>query len=228
MAGYNFIESLKRIDNRIENDTDKDYLRNIPLPGEIASDVTIPVNGTVLYVRIETELNSDKITPSVNSGVLQSFLTESSCILRSNPNCRDVIMTNESIIAVYSSPKKVDVDSVIDDAARIKTLALVVNKKWKADATEVRTCIAVDYGKLLMIPIVGESDTKAFTWYGEPLTKARMLAEKDLVGSVCITDIIWNNIKQDNQKLFGKQSVFEDFYVGNIVNIVMNNWVISK
>ena len=123
-------------------------------------------------------------------------------------------------------PKKVDVDTVIDDSARIRTLAMVINKKCKG--IKITTSIGVDYGQVLMTYMKSESGVLSIVWNGNPIDKAFLLTEKENSGKVIITEMIWNNIRQEKQRLFKIESVFEEYYIGNIINVVMNNWVLTN
>lgn len=226
MAQYNFLHSLQRIETINGFDLSSNTLPYVPKPEEFSEDKTLHVNATVMYIRIKAQSNSSDQGSKILNLALHSYMTEIINICKCNENCRDVVITPNYIMVIYSTPKKVDVDTVIDDSARARSLAMVVNKICKV--VKIITFIAIDYGELLMSSYSAMNGSRSFTWTGQPITKSKEMADKDDDGVISITNIIWNNIKQENQRLFKNENIFEDNYTGNIVNIIMNNWVLSN
>lgn len=226
MDQYNFLHSLQRIEMIKDFDSSSNALAYIPKPEEFSEDKTQRVNATVMYIRLKTQSKSSNTSSKTLDLALQSYMTEVTNICKSNENCRDVVITPNHIMVIYSTPKKVDVDTVIDDSARARSLAMVVNKIYKD--VKIITFIAIDYGELLMSSCSSTKGSRSFAWTGQPITDSKEMADKDENGVISITTIIWNNIKQENQRLFKHENIFEDNYTGNIVNIIMNNWVLSN
>ena len=46
--------------------------------------------------------------------------------------------------------------------------------------------------------------------------------------SIMINNLVWNNLSESNQKRFTPQKQLSDMYVGNIVNVLMNNWLLDS
>lgn len=226
MAQYNFLHSLQRIETIKKFDSSSNALAYVPKPEEFSEDKTLQVNATVMFIRLKAQSNSNNSSSKTLDLALQSYMTEVTNICKSNENCRDVVITPNHILVIYSTPKKVDVDTVIDDSARARSLAMVVNKIYKD--VKIVTSIAIDYGELIMSSCSSINGLKSFAWTGQPITESKEMADKDENGVISITTIIWNNIKQENQRLFKHQNIFEDNYIGNIINIIMNNWVLSN
>lgn len=226
MAQYNFLHSLHRIETIKDFDLSSNALAYVPRPEEFSEDKTLLVNATVMFIRLKTQSNSNDQSSKKLDLVLQSYMTEVTNICKSNENCRDVVIAPDHIMVIYSTPKKVDVDTVIDDSARVRSLAMVINKIFKD--VKIITFIAIDYGELLMSSCGSTNGIRSFAWTGQPITESKEMADKDENGVISITTIIWNNIKQENQRLFKHENIFEDNYTGNIVNIIMNNWMLSN
>lgn len=226
MAQYNFLHSLQRIKMIKGFDSSGNALAYVPKPDEFIEDKILRVNATVMYIRLKTQHNSNGQN-SINLDLaLQSYMTEVTNICKSNDNCRDIVIAPDHIMVIYSTPKKVDVDTVIDDSARARSLAMVVNKIYKD--VKIITFIGIDYGELLMSSCDSTNSIRSFVWTGQPITDSKEMADKDENGVISITTIIWNNIKQVNQRLFKHENIFEDNYTGDVVNIIMNNWVLSN
>ena len=226
MAQYNFLHSLQRIETIKDFDSSSNALAYVPKPEEFSEEKTLRVNATVMFIKLKTKTNSNYQSSKRLELALQSYMTEVTNICKSNENCRDIVIIPDYIMVIYSTPKKVDVDTVIDDSARVRSLAMVINKIYKD--VKIITSIAIDYGELLMSSCGAMNGLKSFTWTGQPITNSKEMADKDENGVISITTIIWNNIKQENQRLFKHENIFDDNYTGNIINIIMNNWVLSN
>ena len=68
--------------------------------------------------------------------------------------------------------------------------------------------------------------SKHFLWNGDAVkTSHKMLDDADN-NSIRINKLIWNSLSESNQKRFTPQKQSDDMYVGNIVNVLMNNWLL--
>lgn len=222
MALYNFIHSLNRIDTLIDSSNPQaDVLPYIPTFEDAAKNTATQVCATIMCVKLNT--NQD-LLPKEDCKYLHAFISEATQICRSNDCCRDIIIMPYCIMVVYSTPQKVNVDAVIDDSARINSLAMAINKKSK-DRVSLSVTIGIDYGQVMMMPVSGANETTTFTWYGPTIQEAKKLTEGGNLEYINITEVIWNNIRTENQRLFKKPSIMEDYYAGSIINVTMNNWV---
>lgn len=222
MALYNFIHSLNRIDTLIDSSKPQaDVLPYIPTVEDAAKNTVTQVCATIMCIK----LNSNKdLLSKEECKYLHAFILETTQICRSNDCCRDIVIMPDCIMVIYSTPQKVNVDAVIDDSARINSLAMVVNKKSN-DTVAFSVTIGIDYGQIIMMPVSGANETTTYTWYGPAIQEAKKLTEGKNLEYVYITQIIWNNIRTENQRLFKKASIMEDYYAGSIINVTMNNWV---
>lgn len=226
MATYNFIESLDRIDRFLSADTHLQYIPTIPVSDE-SSKISVPVNATIMYIKLRNDNPGGNHFREEDYKLLQAFLSEATCICSSNDRCHDIIATPDSLLVVYSTPKKIDVDSVIDDSARINSLCRVVNKKSQGKS-HLNVSIGIDYGHVVRVPISVVKGSGSFTWIGSPVFIAKRFAEDCPSGVISLTEIIWNNIRMENQRLFKAPSALSDSYQGEVVNVVMNNWVLTQ
>lgn len=111
------------------------------------------VNVTMICVKVKPYKslwsNEDDV---VNPKLLHGFISETVAIGRANPRCRDIMVTDDKLLFVYSTPYKEDLNTALDDAARIRTLGLIVAKKainflmknsskyWNALCTCINVC----------------------------------------------------------------------------------------
>lgn len=230
MSNYEFIESLHRIDNILQAPKSLDSLEAIPKIEELAPVREYNVNVTMMCVKVKSYksfwLND---LDEVNTKLLHALISEAVAIGRANPRCRDIIVTDDNILFVYSTPYKEDLNTALDDAARIRTLGLIISKKGEKLLHEkIVVNIGMHYAKTSMF--VGELiDGKycQFVWRGEIINYVNKAAN-EAKGNVLISRIVWQNLSEKNQNLFEEEAADSDRYTGNIVNVIMNNWLTKE
>ena len=217
MEKYVFEESLSRIN---ETMTYSAPFTQESIPSEEGTSEKQPcfVNATVVYVIVETAEESPQ--------VMQSFLAEATKIAKAHENCKDVICVEDRLVLIYSSAYKAELGYALDDAARIRSLSMVVSKigKQKGFGT-LKVKIGMDYGQVEMY-LMGQDEkgSPKYAWRGPALKVAKKNAE-DAHDEIIITRVVWNNLSENNQKLFSMQSVLTENYRGQIINVMMNNWL---
>lgn len=217
MEKYVFEESLGRINETMSY--------SVPFTQDSIPDVegtsekqSCFVNATVVYVIIETAADSPQ--------VMQSFLAEACKIAKAHENCKDVICVEDKLVFIYSSAYKAELGYALDDAARVRSLAMVVSKIGRQKGYgDIKVKIGMDYG-LVEMYLMGkdENGSAKYAWRGSAIMTAKKNAE-DARDEIIITRVVWNNLSENNQKLFSIQNVLTENYRGQIVNVMMNNWL---
>ena len=225
---YNFIESLKRLDLRLNTQMDTKYLPGIPSYNECGTIGSQFVYGTVVVVKYSLPEGNLNISETKAVKTLECFVSEVCEIFRSNQSCRDIIVGESMITAIYNTSMKTEINSLLDDMAMVSSISAVISKKAELGNKRIIVKIAACYDKLSMSIVEAKNTYKQFLWRGDAINKAYVLSDKAIDGSILINKVVWNNLTDANQKLFGLNSIFEEVYEGHIVNIVMNNWLDSK
>lgn len=225
---YNFLKSLERLDLRINTSLETDYQPVILSFEECGNQGTSFVYATVVSVRFELPDGASNIPETKAIKALECFVSEACEICRSNQSCRDVIVTDSMITAIYNTSLKTEINEVLDDMAKIRSIASVVGKKVDLGNKRIRVKIAACYDKLTMSVVEARSSYKQFLWRGDAMSRAHEMSDNADSGSIVLSKVVWNNLTESNQKLFKLNNVFEETYVGNIVNIAMNNWLDTK
>lgn len=224
---YNFIKSLERLDLRISYQENDGYLSAIPSRDECETQRTVLAYGTAISIRYRiADVGENKSVSSMKA--LESFVSESYEIFRANSSCRDIIVLDSQIIAIYSTSLKTEINEMVDDLARIRTLAWVVEKKAGLMRGTILVNLAAYYDTLAMSVIDPNSNSKHFFWRGNAISKVQNLSDNTDYGSVFISKVIWNNLTDENQKLFKLSNNLYEVYFGNIVNRAMKNWLDTK
>ena len=184
--------------------------------------------GTVVSIQLRPIADEYKVDESQNYKIIESFFSEACQIIRSNSSCRDIIVSNLTITAIYNTALKSEIDEVINDLARIRSLISIIEKKSNMPRGLLDIRISACYSSLSMTVVESSEISKRFLWNGDAITTSHQMLDDADNSSILISKIVWNNLSESNQKLFSPQNVFSDNYEGNIVNVAMNNWLDSN
>lgn len=228
ISKYNYLEGLERIDLRLQTNLDSNRIPTIPRFDECGSRGTILCYGTVVSIQLRPVEDEYKIDEFQKLKIIESFFSEACQIIRSNSSCRDIIVSNLTITAIYNTALKSEIDDVINDLARIRSLISIIEKKSNITRGLIDIRISACYSSLSMTVIESSEISKHFLWSGDAIkTSHKMLDDIDN-SSILISKLVWDNLSESNQKCFIPHNQLSGMYVGNIVNVVMNNWLDSN
>lgn len=228
ISKYNYLEGLERIDSRLQANVDSNRIPTIPRFEECGSRGTMLCYGTVASIRLLLMEDENIVDESQKLKIIESFFSESCQIIRSNSSCRDIIVSNLTITAIYNTALKAEIDDVISDLARIRTLIPIIEKKSNITRGLLDIRISACYSSLSMTVVESSEISKHFLWDGDAIkTSHKMLDDADN-SSILISKLVWDNLSESNQKNFTPQNRLSGMYVGNIVNVLMNNWLDSN
>ena len=227
-SNYNYLDGLKRIDSRLEANVDSNRIPTIPRFEECGSRGTMLCYGTVASIRLLPIEDENTVDESQKLKIIESFFSEACQIIRSNSSCRDIIVSNLTITAIYNTALKSEIDDVINDLARIRSLISIIEKKSNITRGLIDIRISACYSSLSMTVVESSEMSKRFLWDGDAIkTSHKMLDDADN-SSILISKLVWDNLSESNQKNFTPQNRLSGMYVGNIVNVLMNNWLDSN
>lgn len=221
-SSYNYLEGLERIDLRLQANADPNRIPTIPRFDECGSSGTTLCYGTVVSIRLRVPDDKNNIDESLKLKIIESFFSEACQIIRSNSSCRDIIVTNFTITAIYNTSLKTEIEDVISDLARIRSLITIIEKK--TNITRMSAC----YSSLNMIVVESSEISKHFLWNGDAITTSYQMLDNVNNSSILINKIIWNNLSESTQKLFTPKNELSGNYESNISNVIMNNWLDSN
>ena len=225
-SNYNYLDGLKRIDSRLEANVGSNRIPTIPRFEECGSRGTILCYGTVASIRLLPIEDENTVDESQKLKIIESFFSEVCQVIRSNASCRDIILSGLTITSIYSTALKSEIDDVIGDLACIRSLIPIIEKKSNITRGSFDIRISACYGSLSMTVVESNEISKHFLWNGDAVkTSHKMLDDADN-NSIRINKLIWNSLSESNQKRFTPQKQSDDMYVGNIVNVLMNNWLL--
>lgn len=227
-SNYNYLEGLKRIDSRLEANVGSNRIPTIPRLEECGPRGTMLCYGTVASIRLLPIENENKVDESQKLKIIESFFSEACQVIRSNASCRDIILSGLTITAIYNTSLKSEIDDVIGDLACIRSLISIIEKKANITRGSFDIRISACYSSLSMTVVESSEISKHFLWNGDAVkTSHKMLDDADN-NSIRINNLIWNNLSESNQKRFTVLNLQSDMYAGNLVNVLMNNWLLGS
>ena len=227
-SSYNYLEGLERIDLRLQANVDLNRIPTIPQFDECGSSGTMLCYGTVVSIRLRIPEDKNNIDESLKLKIIESFFSEACQIIRSNSSCRDIIVTNFTITAIYNTSLKTEIEDVISDLARIRSLITIIEKKTNITRGLLDIRMSACYSSLNMIVVESSEISKHFLWNGDAITTSYQMLDNVNNSSILINKIIWNNLSESTQKLFTPKNELSGNYEGNISNVIMNNWLDSN
>lgn len=229
---YNFSDSLLRIDNILNADNssfeDSDLIPN-------RSQLTL-TNGYYVYcsalfvdIRDSSSMTDIHKRP-ILAKIYRSFISEMVALMNAHTTCQEVNINGDCVWCVCDTKYKKDIDDIFSLAAKVCSLADVLNLKLKEKNYQTyEVGVGLDYGRALMIK-AGCKMTKIneVVWMGDVINSACHLCNEANSGyfdkRVFLSNVIYDNLSNDNKKLCSKDHS-RDIYQANIVNIAMNEWL---
>lgn len=228
ISQYNFEESLTRIDQMLNLQTmETEPLESIPELNKIPMKGGVMANCSIMQVELITPSSRDH---GALLRVYRTFLSEAVSIVSSHIHCVDVMTLGSRLIAVFSTPFKKNIESLIDKTAMVNTLAQVISKKTQGmGLPSITVRIGVDFGEAMLMRLgkydVNEQYPSGLAWMGSPVNKASELIGKPGHGmNIWISNVIYLNLSDDYKKFFHQDAESGD-YGADIINTQMKSWI---
>ena len=206
------------VKNALLRNPDVEELQNMGEIGDLSSfsKAVVLVAVASIYIKADSfRSQSDRAT-----------ITEAIyAVLSEHPKCKDIFSLGNYIVAVFDTPFKNDIDAMLDCVGKVTALFNLANKIYgQSMHAKLVYGVGMNYGKALLVKSM-EGDNPKFVWSGDAIGAASTLSEKATSDSkVYASFTIFNNLKEDYQKLFNKVP-FDDYYEATPVNILMTKWI---
>lgn len=232
---YDFEKSRDRIDDILNsNDNNFEEVTSIPNRDKLSYTNGFYVKCTSMFVDIRksTELTAKYKRPTL-AKIYRTFISEVVAVINGNDECSEIFIQGDCVWAVFNTPYKVDIDSVISTSAQVSSVIDTMNCKFKKKNIEpISVGIGIDYGRALMIKAgYSGSAINDIVWMGDVVNQAAKIARfgnRDWSDrETMISSDIYTNLNEANKALFVYNST-RSCYHGNIVNTVMNKWLVDN
>ena len=228
---YNYEDSFDRLDTILdESDTSFPEVDEIPSRDKLTYSNGYYVNCSALFVDIRGSSQlPDKHKRPTLAKIYRSYISEVIAIMNGNTDCSEIRIEGDCVSGIYNFPKQYQINGLFSDAAKICSLIMTLNYKFKKrDITEIEIGIGIDYGRALMIKSgYNGSGLNEVVWMGNVVNGASNLCGKANKGwgdeGVFVSDAIFSNLNEHNQGLLSKNHD-HDCYHGSIINLDMDKW----
>lgn len=225
---YNFEESLTRIDQMLNFQVaDENVSPQVPTLSELPTKGGVIIYCSVMQIEITPSLLDDYGKLVI---VYRAFLSEAVAILSSHDHIVDIMVLGNRLTAVFSTPFKNNIESMIDKAAMVNTLAQVVSKKAKGlGLPGITIRIGIDYGKAMLMRFgnynTSEIMPASLSWIGAPVEGvSKLIATPNYNLNLWISNIVYQNLTEDYKKFFNHEVEYGG-YGADIINTYMKNWL---
>ncbi len=226
---FSFEESLKYLDDltvQVAEIPEFQVFRTF-VKGELPVDKPIKVFCVAMNIRLTQKISNDRVY--LKEYVFMAAISQIVSIARSMVSLRSVEMQADgSILALFDTPMKKDVEDVINMAAQMRSINDVVLQKFRVPFGEQVVSIGVDYGPLTYMESTKLGCDGIF--HGTAISFAVIMA-KAKGDSVNITKDIYVNLSEEMQKnLFqGVDKLGEvTYHHSPLINIRMRKWLLEQ
>lgn len=223
---YNFDESLTRIDAIWNSILPTD---EIPLSDLMDSHTMSNTSATIVAIQISIigmEINETSCEIQIKHKT--AALSEIMAIFQSDSTTIDIQYNDDTIVAVMDTPKKSNIDTVLESAARINALQSVLRKKAERySSAQINFGIGLVYGEVYFMPII-VNGKRIIHINGPAIERAKQNAKRGInqKDTVVASFSFYNNLKEDYKKFFKEDtSLKPSVYTASVINVQMNNWL---
>ncbi|WP_229452323.1 adenylate/guanylate cyclase domain-containing protein [Massilia niastensis] len=192
------------------------------------------VDVTVMFIDMRgSKKLAEKHTRPVLAKVYRAYISEMVAVLKDNSCINEVYIEGDGVWAVFNTTTKPEVQSVVDTAARVKSLADVLNVKLKRRAySEIKIGVGIEDGESLYIKAGYKgSSINEVVWIGRSVGSAAKMcgfgnateSDKTVMASKRVYEMLDGTYKN----LFVWSSSRE-CYMGNFHNRAMQKWVVDN
>ena len=142
---YNFEKSLERLDKILDAaDSNFEEIKSIPSRDKLTFTNGFYVDVSALFVDIRDSsslINTHK-RPTL-AKIYRAYISEIVAILNGNSDCVEINIVGDCVSGIFETPYRVDINNLINTAARINSLIDILNCKLeKKNITQIKTGLA--------------------------------------------------------------------------------------
>ncbi|PFO90707.1 adenylate/guanylate cyclase domain-containing protein [Bacillus cereus] len=227
---YNLDSSLGRIDEILDSSSLFDTKKEIPKRDELTYNNGYYVNCSAIFIDLRGSSKLPEIhQPRVLAKIYRAYISEMVALLNGSILCKEINIVGDCVSAIFETPSKANIDQVFSLACSMNALINILNYKLeKRRYKPIKAGIGLAYGRVLMIKAgYSGSGIHDVVWMGDAVNQASKMcakANKDGIDPIVLTEVFYNNLKENNKKYF-KKPLLENFYHVDLVNVEMNRWL---
>lgn len=236
-AKFSLSDSAKRMDSAINNIDKALCIKDSIADAESEMDAmcqTAYVNASVLSIVFlsNTDWSDNQGQIELSLGY-KTIFQEVIMLLKDCKLCRSYFIDGMHIIAVFDTPKKIDVQSMIDLSAKISSLLEIWRfKRERNSLCDFRCSIGLHYGKLLKFDEEMSTHRGSKTVYiGNAMQKANQISYQSMpdmqTSCIRISSTVYQNLNREYQNMFHWEVKYES-YMASLYNVEMKKWLQEK
>ena len=181
--------------------------------------------GSVVCVKYEITNNNTTYKMILMRLIASEFYN----ILKSHEGITNITVVGDTLIALYDTPLKSDIDKLLEIVAKLNAITKFFNFKIpfiNNGRSSLKVKIAMHYSSLSICPLgYSFEDSNDICYMGDALTKTKKMVEssddKDR-NTIFVTQTLYNNLKKDYQAFFSKCD--KNTYSSDVINTAINSW----
>ncbi|MFK5895111.1 MAG: adenylate/guanylate cyclase domain-containing protein [Pseudomonadota bacterium] len=231
-TSYDYTKSIERI-NEILGTSDSSFedKKSIPSRDSLTFKNGFYVSATALFVDIRDskDLNNNHQRPTL-AKIYKTYISETVAVLKGNEQINEIYIEGDGVWAIFDTPYQKDINNVFSTAAKISSIVDILNIKYKRKGYSTLTVgIGVAYGDSLYIKAGHKgSGINEVVWLGKLVGEAAELCSHGNKSysdrEMMVSSDFYFNLNDNNKKLL-EWNFSKACYHGNVVNVLMDNWV---
>lgn len=140
--------------------------------------------------------------------------------------CLNTRVLKDRIIAIFNTPLKTDLESLIEMTAKMISMKDVLQFKFSLDE-EIQMKIALNYGVVdFMFYKEMNAQSSQYEWFGEGIDGAYFMLKNQSKTGLYVDEVIYNNLKEEYQNFFEREVFMGSLcWRANIVNKSIIGWI---
>ena len=235
---YNYLDSIKRIDEYLNNHNDYEERNAIPTRDQLTFSNGFYVDCYALFVDIRSSSKLPELHQKrVLAKIYRSYISELTAIMQGFSNCKEINIVGDCVSGIFGHNRKDDVMQPFQAAYTINGVVRILNYKLEQKGwNTIKVGIGIARGKALMIQAGFKgSGINDVVWMGEVVNQASNLcniANKNGNDVIVVSKDVYNDLEgklgannEPYQEMLRKSRYLEEYYTGDIILISMLNWL---
>lgn len=230
-------DSAKRMDNAIKQYESAVCIRDSIAGSEDALFTmyqTAYVNASVVSLVVQTDTEWDNQDEQIELSLgFKMIFQETILLFRDCKICKSYFIDGSHLIAVFDTPKKADIQTLVDLSAKISSIVEIWRfKRNRNPLCDFRCSIGIHYGRLLKFDEGDFVHRGGNTIYlGSAMQKANLISYQPIPDkqSSCIriSSAVFQNLNKEYQNMFHWEVKY-DSYQSALYNVEMKKWLQEK
>lgn len=235
---YNYLDSISRIDDYLNNHNDYQECEDIPARNRLTYSNGFYVDCYAIFVDIRSSSKlPEQHQKRVLARIYRSYISELTAIMQDFSNCKEINIVGDCVSGIFSHNTKDDVMQPFQAAYTINGVVQILNHKLEQKGwSPIKIGIGLASGKALMIQAGFKgSGLNDVVWMGDVVNQASNLcniANKNGNEVIVVSNEVYDDLYGKcgtygipYQKMLRKPHLSDDFYTGNIILTVIDNWL---